>query len=292
MPLFGTDEPLWYNVGVWGELGYACPNFGNDYSTLNGSIAYLVDVIGRNLSAVMHHTDADLRVPPSINTLMRVHKLIVRGRAIMAARAIPAATPRMESVHATPAAQDFRIFPIPFFRVRNAWMKEWAGYILSAISEACQHTENRNANDISTAFSGLIGQYLQRVYVRMATELLQVPRADAEKPDFTIADTVFAAYDPTKWFTATELIDTNRVPYIIPTEDDLRPLTDGIPASLLVGLQRFPRAEPTPLQQEGSAGTMTPAPVGLGAGGTGTTGASATTTTSAGGAAFAPPPGP
>lgn len=277
MPVFGTDEPLWYNVGVWGQLGYGVPNFGNDYSTLNGSIAYLVDAMGRNLSAVMHHADADLRTPPSINTLMRVHKLILRARSILSSRAIAANQMRMESVHATPAVEDFLIFPVPFFAVRNRWLKEWCGYIFAAISEACQHTENRLENDISTAFAGLVGQYLQRVLVRLATELLGVARADAEKPDFVIADTVFASYDPARFFTSTELIDTNRSAFVIPTEDDLELLTNGIPASKVVGLQRWPRSEPSPIAAGGSTGT-------------GEVTASTTVVTGAAGS-FAPPPG-
>lgn len=275
MPVFGTDEPLWYAVGVWGELGYAVPNFGNDFNTINGNIAYLVDAIGRNLSGVMHHSDADLRTPPSINTLQRVHKLILRGRSILSSRAMGPAQPRMEAVHATPAAEDFMIFPVPYFRVRNRWLKEWCGLVLASLSEAMQHTENRVEHDISTAFAGLVGQYLQRILVRLATELLGVPRAEAEKPDFAIADAVWATYDPSKFFTSTELIDTNRAPYLIPTEDDLETLTNGIPASMLVGLQRFPRADPTPLTAGVSSST-----------------GSAPASSAAASGSFAPPPGP
>ncbi|MGE0760131.1 MAG: hypothetical protein AB7F89_14200 [Pirellulaceae bacterium] len=278
MAIFGTDEPLWYNVGIWGELGYGVPNFGNDYDTLNNSVAYLVDAMGRNLSAVMHHADADLRTPPSINTLMRVHKLILRARSILSSRAIAPNQMRMEAQHATPAKEDFLVFPIPYFKVRNRWLKEWAGLILSALSECTQHTENRIEYDISTTFAGLVGQYLQRILVRMATELLGVARADAEKPDFVIADTVFQTYDPAKFFTSTELIDTNRPSWVIPTEDDLELLTNGIPASKLVGLQRYPRADPVPIVAGGSAGG-------------GTVTSSTVVSTSASGS-FAAPPGP
>ena len=54
---FGTDEILWYNVGEWGNMGYAVPNFGNDPTSLNATICKLVSLMGRNLSAVMHHSD-------------------------------------------------------------------------------------------------------------------------------------------------------------------------------------------------------------------------------------------
>lgn len=242
---FGTDEILWYNVGVWGRLGYAVPNFGDNPTTLNSTIAYLVDGVGRNLAATMVHSDADSRVPPSINTLMRVHKLITRARSILAGRAVGPATLRMEPVHATPSVQDFTIFPCPFFKVRNVWMKEWAGLIFNALSEAMQHTENRIEYEISTDFAGTIGQYLQRVYVRMATELFQVPLVDAQKPDFTLTDAIFATYNPSKFFAATELIDTIPPFVDIPTEDDHAVLFDGIPATKLVGVTRYPSATPT-----------------------------------------------
>jgi hypothetical protein len=250
---FQTDEILWYNVGEWGKLGYAVPNFGNDVSTLNSNIAYLAEAMGRNLQAVMLHRDADLTVPPTINTLQRVHKLCTRARQILAARAVSPATQRLEPVHATPAREDFLIFPLPFFKVRNRWLKEWAGLILNAIGEACQHTENAHEYEISTDFAGLIGQYVQRVYVRMATELFQVPVSEASAPTFTLTETHLKSYDPSKFFTSTELIDTPPAFDSIPTEDDLTVLTGGIPASMLVGLTTYPRGN-------GQNATTIPAP--------------------------------
>jgi hypothetical protein len=276
MPVFATDEALWYNVGIWGQLGYGVPNFGDNGSTLNKNIAELVEAIGRNLSGVMHCRDTDMRVPPSINTLQRVHKLIIRARSILAGRAVPAGKPRMEGVHATPAREDFLIFPVPFFKVRNRWLKSWASLTLCALSEAMQHTDNHLDNDISEGFAGLVGQYLQRIYVRMATELLLVPRETAEKNDFTLTEQQFAAYDPSKFFTSTEMIDTTPPPHLVPTEDDLRLLTDGIPAGVLVGTQRYPRADGAPAIQLGSG----PGPI------TGGTEASAASSTGS----FIPPP--
>ena len=239
---FRTDQHLWYNVGVWGELGYAVPNFGDDRATLNTTIHYLTGVIGRNLSAVMHHQDTLMRVPPSINTLTRVHKLITRARSILSGRQVPPGMANFESTHVSPAEQEFVIYPVPYFRVRNPWMKEYCGLVLAALSEAFQNTENTKAYEISTAFSGLIGQYLHRVYRLMATELFQVSADAASQPDFTLSEEQLRAYDPGLWFTQTELVDT--VPHLglIPTEDDLRVLTDGIPATKLVGLQKWPSA--------------------------------------------------
>lgn len=273
---FGTDQPLWYNNGVWGELGYAVPNFGNDPSTLNDGIHYLVSTIGRNLSAVMHHVDVDLRVPPSINTLTRIHKLIVRARGILASRQVAPGTPNMEAVHSSPSELVHLIYPVPYFKVRNAWLKQYCGLVLAALSEATQHTENRKPFEISTTFAGTVGQYLHRVYRLMGTELFGVAAADAAKLDFTLTDAQLAGYDPAKWFTSTELVDTVPPLQNVPTEDDLVVLTDGIPATLLVGLQKYP------------AGDLV-APIGTAAAAAATSaGASSSTPV----ASFAPAPSP
>lgn len=256
---FRTDEILWYNPpgASWGELGYAAPNVGDDTHTLNNSIAYLVGVMGRNLSAVMHHVDTDMRRPPSINTLIRVHKLITRARSIISSRAVPHNKLRMEPLHATPAPEAFLIFPVPYFKVRSPYLKEWCGLILNAISEACQHTENKIEYEFSTEFAGLIGQYLRRVYVRMATELLGVPLIEAEADNYTISDAVFGSYDPTKYFTTTELIDTVGILSELRTEDDLEVLTNGIPAHQLVGLGTWPLT----LSGEGATSVAVSSPV-------------------------------
>lgn len=240
MPSFKTDEALWYNNGVWGELGYAVPNCGDDPITLNSGIAYLVDVIGRNLSAVMHHHDSDLRVPPSINTLTRVHKLVVRARSILAGRQVAPGKPDMEGGHVTPAPQDFLIYPVPYFKVRNGWLREYCGLAINALSDAVQDTENHKPYEISTTFSGRIGQYLHRIYALMCTELFGVGPEAAAALDFTLSDEQLAGYDPGKWFTRTEMIDVRPPVALVPTEDDLRVLTDGIPATQLVGLTRYP----------------------------------------------------
>jgi hypothetical protein len=272
---FGTDQILWYNNGVWGRLGYAVPNFGNDPTSLNSSIAYLVDAIGRNLFGIMQHPDASLRVPPSLNTLTRVHKLCIRARSILAGRDVASGQPKFEPLHATPAPEDFMIYPTPYFKVRNRWLKEYAGLAIMAMTEAMQHTENRVPVDFTQQFSGLVGQYIARIYRLMNMELLAIPEADATKPDFTLTDAQLAAYAPEKFFTSSEMVDTVPPLADVPTEDDLDVLSQGIPASQLVGLAKYPSGGAPPVP--GSDGA------GMGLGGTSAAGA---------GASFAPPPSP
>ncbi|MEZ6068285.1 MAG: hypothetical protein R3B90_21805 [Planctomycetaceae bacterium] len=234
-----NDALLFYNFGDWSRYGLAVPNWSDDTHSQNETIRHIVEVTGRNLQAVMWHTDAMLRVPPTINTLGRIHALCVRARSILAARAVAPGTAMMEPTHAVPAPEVFKVYPTPYFKVRNPWLKQYAGLILTGLTEAMQHTDNARPLEISQDFSSRFGQYVQRVYRLMAIELLRVTDG-VDLPTFTLTNEQLAAYDPTKWFTSTELIDT--VPPIDdrPTEDTLRVLTDGIPVTQLPNLGPWP----------------------------------------------------
>lgn len=235
-----NDAFLWYNAGDWSRFGLAVPNWGSRRNSQNDTIRYLTDVIGRNLVGIMWHPDATLRTPPSINTLVRLHTLCTRARSIMSGRAVAPGTLNMEPVHALPAPEEFLVYPVPYFKVRNQWLKQYCGLSLLALTEAMQHTENSKPLEISTVFAGQIGQYIQRVYRMMSVELFKVPLADAGKPDFTLSAEQLSSYDPTKWFTSTEMIDQSASPDDQPTEDDLTILTDGIAISRLPLLSRWP----------------------------------------------------
>jgi hypothetical protein len=233
MPLTNTDAVLWYNVGVFGDAGYAVPNWSNDVGSLNPQILDWVDLVGRNLFHIMHHEDIDLRIPPSINTCKRIHKLYLRAANILAGRAVPPGENNMEVQHARPAGEVFRVFPTPYFKVRNPFLRRWAGLILQSLAEAMQHTENRREMEISTAFAGQVGQYVRRVYTNMAIELFGKPRDLAMADGFMLSDADFAAYNPADFFTQTELVDT--VPRLdrVFTEDRLELLAEGIPVTEL-----------------------------------------------------------
>lgn len=237
---FKNDAFLWYNVGEWSDMGLAIPNYGDDVSTQNSTILNLTSNVGRNLQNIMVHPDSRLRTPPSINTLMRIHKLCTRIRSILVSRAVPASTPNMEPNHAVPSAEAFLVFPTPFFKVRNPWLKEYAQLVLLSLTEAFQHQENSKPIEISEAFAGLFGQYFDRIYRMMSIELLKVDPAKAIAPGFTLTDLDFKAYNPSAWFTSTEMIDTPARDDSIPTEDDLLVLTNGIPVTMLPVLGRYP----------------------------------------------------
>ncbi len=233
MPITNTDAVLWYNVGVFGEAGYAVPNWSNDFGSLNPQILDWVQLVGRNLFYIMHHEDADLRTPPSINTCKRIHKLYLRAANVLAGRAVPPGENNMEIQHSRPAGEVFRVFPVPYFKVRNPFLRRWAGLILVSLAEAMQHTENRKELEISTAFAGQVGQYLRRVYQNLAIELFGKTRDEAAVNGFKLTDAELAAYNPAAFFTQTEMVDT--VPRLdrVFTEDQLELLAEGIPVTEL-----------------------------------------------------------
>ena len=240
MPSLKTDGVLWYPVGEFGAAGYAVPNWSNDVGSLNPAILDWVEMVGRNLSHMMHHEDADLRIPPSVNTLKRIHKLYLRSAGLLAGNAIPPGQDNMETAHSRPAGGIFRVFPCPYFLVRNPFMRRWAGWIFMMLADSMQHTENRKTVEISTDFAGQVGQYIKRVYVNMSVELFAKPRATAEADGFTLVDADFAAYNPRSFFTSTEMVDT--VPRLDRqfTEDQLAYLMEGIPITQLPECKPWP----------------------------------------------------
>lgn len=240
MSVTNTDAVLWYNVGQFGQLGWGVPNWSDDVGSLNPTILKLVRTVGRNLFAIMQSEDADLTTPPSINTVRRVHKLYIRLGQILTARAVPHGETNMETAHVQPAGEVFRVYPVPFFQVRNGFMREWAQWIMILLAEAMQHTENRKAVEISTTFAGQIGQYMVRVYHLMAVDLFGKTRAEAGAPGFALTEEELSAYDPSKFFTSVELVDT--VPHLghVFTEDRLAVLADGIPVTSLPELKPWP----------------------------------------------------
>jgi len=235
-----SDAVLWYNVGQFGELGYAVPNPSDDIGSLNPTILEMNRVIGANLFAMMHHEDADLSTPPSINTVRRMHKLYIRFGQLVLARAVAPGTLNLEPQHIQPAGEVFMVYPVPYFKVRNRFMREWATYVLMMLSESMQHSENRKAMEISTSYAASIGKYMKRLYRNMATDLFGKTQAEADVEGFLLKEEELAAYDPSKFFTSTEMIDT--VPHLghVFTEDRLRVIRNGIPVTSLPPLQPWP----------------------------------------------------
>lgn len=235
-----TDALLWYNVGDWSKYGLAVINVGDDRYSQNSTIVNLNNLIGRHLQSIMATPDAKLASPPSINRIVQAMRMVERIRSVLSSRAVAPGTQLMETTHALPAPEEFRVYPVPYFKCRQPWMKEMCGLTLLALTDMVQHTENARPLEITTTFAGQIGQYFQRIYIRTGVELLQLPASNFDKPDYTIPLEAYRSYNPANWASSTELIDT--VPSLIdwPTEDDLQVLTDGIPVSQLPELKPWP----------------------------------------------------
>lgn len=240
MPVTNTDAILWYNVGQFGELGYAVPNFSDDVGSLNPTITDLVNLMGRNLFHIMHHEDADLSIPPSINTVRRVHRLYTRFGQLVTARAVPTNEINFETQHVQPAGEVFQVYPVPFFLVRNRFLRRWCELVLMMLAETMQHTENRKTMEISTTFAGQVGKYMLRLYTTLATELFGKTRGEVQVPGFVLTEEELAGYNPGAYFTSTEMIDT--VPHLghVFTEDRLEILSAGVPVTSLPALQPWP----------------------------------------------------
>jgi hypothetical protein len=139
--------------------------------------------------------------------------------------------------------------------------------------------------EFSTGFAGDIGQYIRRVYTNMAVEMFGKKPADVAVDTFELTDAELAAYDPTKFFTSTELTDTVPPLNRIFTEDQLVILREGIPVTSLPNLQPWPlnlTDAYSALRPDGSMGDA------AATGGAATTGA----TTGASGLAMPTPTGP
>jgi hypothetical protein len=299
---FSGSPVLFYDVpvgGIWGKLGFGVPNFGNRLVSRNIVILELVEVIGRNLQAIMLSDDAMSRTPPSINTIKEINKLVMRARQLLGTEQVMDNQDRMVGMHGQNDKQAFLIFPTPIFEVRNRWMKTYAYYVMHALAEAIQSTENATSPfEITNIFAGQVGQYFVRILKRMACELLMINPQDKTVPvltnglpnwgAFTLSDAQINAYSPSTWFSPTELIDTVYPTGDIPDTIALEFLTNGIPSVDLPKLGAYPvtifdteadnNPDPSTLAQ-GTGATNPPA----------TGGAAAVAGTTS--VAFAPPPG-
>jgi hypothetical protein len=228
-----TDSILWYNVERFGDAGFAVPNAGNDNTTLNETIHNFVGIIGKNLLNLNRSEDSDLPRPPRITTVLDVHRLYVRMRTLVAARAVPHNEAAHVSTHVSPAEHAFKVFPTPYFRTRNTFMKRWTGIGLQLISELMQHTENRQSTSISVDVGVLIGDYMNLIYFNMATELFNKTREEARDPAFLLTDADFTAYNPSAFWTDTERSEVVPDFDTVFTEDEIRVLAAGIDVSAL-----------------------------------------------------------
>jgi hypothetical protein len=75
---FGTDQVLLYDVAPWAQLGFGVANFGDNLKTQNLVWWRLASEIGKTQLGIMTHLDARREQYPSVNTLMRMGKILNR----------------------------------------------------------------------------------------------------------------------------------------------------------------------------------------------------------------------
>jgi hypothetical protein len=236
---FGNDRPLLFKPEPWRELGFAVPNFGDNVGTLSVPIHNLANEISRSQFYIMTHIDAQRTQPPSRNTIERIGKLLNRIKSILGTRQKASNEILTEPGHADPAMQIWVIRPCPYFDcgiVRNAWMREYNELCMIALTNMYQHSDNNRALTITAQFARDIYQYFREIKNLLGVELLQLPLADVQADNFMFKTEHYAAYAPETVVMNYEALDTPGPIEARFTEDDLRPLFIGIPATDMMSM--------------------------------------------------------
>lgn len=239
-----TDQVLLYDADPWGKLGFGVPNFGDNLKTQNLPWWRLASEIGRTQLDVMTHVDARREQYISINTLMRIGKILNRIKTVLLNRARAASEIRLEPGHSTPTPYTWNIYPVPFFpgpSVQNSYLMEYNALSMIALTNIFQHSDNNLALEITAEGGSDIWQYFRRVVELIAGELLLLPKADYTKDEFLFVDSHFQSYNPAAFLPRTEALVTPVGTDTGFTEDDLRLLRAGIPANIIQPLlSRYP----------------------------------------------------
>ncbi len=268
-PQFDTDEILWYDNGKFGNAGYAIPNPGGKTWTNNSVIFQIVQLVGRNLFELTHREDVKFYGAPHKQFWFDLHQLIITARKRLNDRLrAPNDGNGLTTMHVTPVPQVFMVYPVPYFgeRIRQPDVREYTQLSLMALSEMMQHSDNDKATYVTPQFAGTVGKYLQEILALFATKYFGYARADAYAPDFTLKDSDFTGYDPSKVMTSVEMTEERPPVQWWPTENDLSQIR-GLPINeALLLAKRWPVGDwmdiadgnvfPAPTNQEVSTNTQ------------------------------------
>ena len=194
---FPSDGPLFYKVGIWGDRGYAVPNFGKNQFTVNQTIEEFVREGGRRLQRIMHHEDTGRVDPPSINSVQRMVLFCNRARTVIIGRAVDENERRFEGRMVHSSRRPFIVFPTPFFLVTNPLMRGFADLALALLAELMQSPETTQQHEISTDLANVCGSYIARFQKRIAMEYFGMAEADAGSPTLNLMDHL-VQYTPSK----------------------------------------------------------------------------------------------
>lgn len=231
---FGTDRPLLFTISPWKEMGFAVPNFGDNATTLSIPIHGLADYIGQAQLFIMTHIDAARTQAPSRNTIERLGKMLNRVQSVLSSRAKQNSDLLTEPGHASPAPNVWNIHPVPYYGsgfCRNPWLREYNELTMIALTNMYQHSDNNRAINITAKFSADIYAYFREVKNLLGVELLAQKPADVMADGFLFDTSMYEKYAPEKFVMNFEALDTPGPIEGMPTEDDLRVLFRGFPAT-------------------------------------------------------------
>lgn len=242
--VFGSDRVLLYDVDPWNTLGFGVASFGDNIGTLSVPIAGLVDEIGQQQLFIMTHIDAMRKQPPSRNTVERIGKMCNRVHQVLLGRKKETNDLRVEPGHSTPAPEIWTIHPVPYFNspvVRNRWLKEYNQLCMIALTNMMQHSDNNLALTITSKFAADCWQYFNEIKILLGSELLNIEPTELVADGFQFTAAHYANYHPENVTMNIEPLDSPGPVLSLPTEDDLRPLLNGIPANLIApSLKQYP----------------------------------------------------
>ncbi len=112
------------------------------------------------------------------------------------------------------------------------------------MTEMIQHSDNQREIDVTEAFTKTVSGYIRRIYMLVGSELFNLPKERVQALDFTLTAEDFKNYAPSLMVAESEMIDTLVPETDVLTEDQLEPLTNGIPVSMMPVLGRWPTGAP------------------------------------------------
>lgn len=254
----------WYDNGVFGKNGYACPFFEqkNQY-TNNIGIWNLHATFGKLLLGINAQPDVWKTTPPENAYWPKlVGKSIDRIRATVLGALVTTGQTDTRSVTLGTDPKPFILYPVPYFRLRNPWAKQWTYYSLMALAEIMRLSNNLDSININSLLAGTINQYTNQIYQELAINLLGKQVSDIVKAggiqSFQLTDADYAAYNPDATFAAIEKVDTGATLDLMLSPNDLGPIIEGIPAPVIVPfLKNWPTAYvPTPDTTSQAAGAQ------------------------------------
>jgi len=244
---FVSDRALLYDVEPWNRLGFGVPNFGDNVGTKSVPIWNLADYVAKAQLFIMTHIDAQRMQPPSRNTVERLGKLVNRVNSVLGGRMKEYSDLRLEEQHASAELRIWNIHPAPYFRsaiVRNHWLTEYNELCMVGLTNIYQHSDNALSLTITQAFAQDVWKYFREIKLLLGSELLLVPAEQLAADAFIFTDEHYDAYKPDLVTLNFEALDTPGPIQSTSTEDDLRPLFEGIPANVLAPkLRQYPVGE-------------------------------------------------